>query len=60
MKLMSFAFILLIWSHIIACFFYIIPQLEGMGPDTWVVMFGYQDKGSFDVITENIITDLCG
>ncbi len=49
LKLLSFAFILFIFCHIMACFFYLIPKLDGFGPNTWVVVNGFLDKSNMDV-----------
>ncbi len=49
-RLLNFAFILIIFVHLLSCSLYLVPKLEGLGPNTWVFHYGYNDKSSFEVI----------
>lgn len=43
MRLISFAVTVIIFVHLMACLWYFIATLEGLGPDCWVYHFGFQD-----------------
>ena len=48
-RLITFSLVYFILCHVSACLFYLLAKLEGIYPDTWVVILGYQDSTNFEV-----------
>ena len=49
-RLLTFTLIYLICCHVSACLFYLVAQLEGVYPDSWVLRCGLQDASNLQVI----------
>lgn len=44
LRFFKFVISIALFVHIFACFFYFAAKIEGMSPETWVFMLGFQDK----------------
>lgn len=42
-RLFYFVLLMMLFCHIMACMWYFIAKLDDLGPETWVVRYGYQD-----------------
>ena len=48
-RLLFFALMFAILSHVTACMWYFIAKIEGFTPDTWVVKFGFRDSANYEI-----------
>lgn len=48
-RILTFAFILFITTHVLGCMWYYLARWDDFGPDTWVAKTNYQDKSDFDI-----------
>ena len=49
-RLLAFIMVVLVIFHVTACLWYLLAQIEGLYPDSWVVRYGFQDSDNIKVI----------
>ena len=48
-RLLAFIMIVLVMCHVTACLWYLLAQIEGIHPESWVIRYGLQDASNYHV-----------